>query len=171
MNLQEKLARASKRTKDVRILLNGELLTERDRLAEAVALAETQGQGWLGASADEARKALADFDDAIAAEFVVIRLVELPQDQWRTIQASNPITDKRHPVDAMYGFSAVAAAIDAVEASAVIVDGEDTVQPTRQEWATIWEHINAGDMARITEAVVDLNEATGYLDYQRLGKR
>ena len=171
MTFAEKLERASKRTKDVRILLNGELLTERDRLAEQVALAETQAQGWLGGSADEARQALIDFEDQIETEFVLVRIEELPQEKWRLIQAMNPVGDKKHPVDQMYGFNAVAAAIDAVELSAVIVDGDETVKPTKKQWRQVWEAINAGDMARITETVVDLNESTGYMDYVRLGKR
>ncbi|GGA72625.1 hypothetical protein GCM10011490_24250 [Pseudoclavibacter endophyticus] len=170
--LGNKLKTVSRAFKDVTVLLDRARLAEREALMKAVtdarrSVPEEAEEMRMGenpeAAVEEAMKAVREFEEELHDSVLTIRVFEMPSAQWQQILAKNPLPAKgeRLPEDNANGFSVLGAAIDAVEATGRVVDGDTVDEPSAAEWREFWENINRGDLIRLGTAVVSLNEGDG----------
>lgn len=182
--LSSRLATASRRYEDVDVLLNGALVSERDQLLARMATptpAQPQRQGdseepkradpdarlTYTAPADQARADYEAFIERIREEIVTVRVVEPSRTQWRKAQLDNPIdAEDASALDRGVGFNLTGAAIDLLTETALVCNPDgDPEKPTPDEWAEFFQHVNAGDLARLVDAVCDVAQAQGMQGY------
>lgn len=154
---------ASRRTKDVRVVLNGELAQEREQLLRAVAEASQAAKRdqRLSKRVDESAKvALDEWDEQHKDDVLTIRVVQATQAEWRLVQRKNPIPKSdtsRDMFDARYGFAVVPVTIELIEKHALIVDGDETEKPDKSEWKEFFEAVAPGDVYQLSLAVLELH--------------
>lgn len=163
--LSAAVAKASRRFKDVPVVLNGELQAERNALVGAVAAAGLAPQRLTVNSDAVAARALDEWDAAHAGEVLTVRVFGCIGAEWPTIRRKNPVAKNqadRDLGDARIGFDLVGAAIDAIEAYGGIVDGDVVERPEPGEWADFFAAVGTADMTVLTQAVLEVNaEPTG----------
>lgn len=165
-------AREARPTRDVQVILDGEIAAEKERLEEELGNADT-GDDRLGV-ASPSQKIQGRLDELTAESadsIVVIRLTRLPGRDWSNLTSKCP---PRHdvPIDTHYGYN-----YDAVcEASARYRDpkgvayghrleGGEPVEITDEEWDDLFSVLAGNDIGKIRDAVWTLNE---YEPAQRL---
>lgn len=175
MGFKDKLKAAKRGTRDVDVLLDRTLLAEREPLLAAVRDAEAKAQkdARLASKANAAAKALNEFNERASDELVTVRVVEVSASLWRQAQMTNPmqkVEERRSHLERRHGFDVLGAAWDAItEASQIVEDGE-VVTPTAAEWDELGVALNGGDMARLANAVLNLQEGSGLLGYDDVKK-
>jgi len=156
---------ASRRYKDVSVVLNGELAQEREALLRKVAEAASSVKQRHTKPVDtSAREALEAWDAAHRDDVVTIRVVQAAQAEWRMIQRRNPMAKQetaRDRFDTRYGFAVVPAAVELLEKCGLVVDGDEVEKPTAEEWAEFFEAVAPGDMYLLAYTMIELhNEAS-----------
>lgn len=172
MSFKDKLARASKRSRDVRVLINGDLIRERELLEQELQTARAKNANTKAKPVAEAVNALAEFDERIKDEFIYVRVPELPHATWRSIFLANPLpkAGERGPFDMRTGCDTVGVTVDVLTAHATIVEDGEPLEVERVDMEQLVEALNAGDLMRLATAVIELNEGTAFSDYAALGK-
>lgn len=175
MGFKDKIKQAKRGTKDVDVLLDRQLLVEREPLLAAVRDAEMKAKAdpRLASRVKKAAKELNDFNARAESELVTVRVVEVSAALWRQAQMTNPmqkVEERRSYLERRHGFDVIGAAADAIEEAAQIVEGDELVVPTDAEWKTFFEALNGGDMARLAAAVLTLQEGSGALGYEDVKK-
>lgn len=162
---------ATARYMDVPVLLDGALLGERDELLQALTAAEREDRIDPREGLDrvqEARDAVLAFEARIADALTTIRVIDVGRAKWRACQLANsmPEQSQRSPLDQRAGYHVVGAAIDAIEAGALVVLPDGTTdKPSEEEWREFWEVVNAGDVNRLIDAVASVCETSGTAGY------
>lgn len=163
MSLMEKaVASASRRYKDVPVVLNGLLAAEFEELQRQVMVAgmAPQREGLPGIAAAQAK--VTEWVEAHRDQVLHVRVYSCIGAEWPKIRAANPISKedaKNDPAAARYGFDVTGAAVDAIEAYAVLVDpaGGEEQKPAPEDWEGFWPVVGTADLTMLTNAVVELN--------------
>ena len=156
--MKKATARASRRYKDVNVVLDGALAQEREELVRAVMKAPAAQR--LTEANTSAEKALAQWDDAHRDAVLTIRVHGCIGSEWKALQLRNPVAKNekdRSPGSVAFGFDIVGASVDALIQWGAVVDGEETETPTESEWLEFFEAVSPGDMAMLTRAVAEMN--------------
>lgn len=157
--LEKALGHASRRFKDVAVILDGGLLAEREALA-AAAVAPS-GSARLGKNASvDAQKALAEWDETHKASVLTVRVRGCVGSEWNTLQLKNPVpkrAEDRTPTMARFGFDLAGAVVDALMQFGQIVDGDTVEEPSEELWGELWEQLPNADRERIVQAAIELN--------------
>ena len=175
--LSEKAKAATREHKDVDVLFDRELLGEQKRLAHAALTAQKAYQASTEEGFDgdprfalhayqEASTRLEEFLATIRDEFVVIRVVEVPDHEWRAVKARNPLPEDKdswNTLDRQYGLNAIASTKAALELTALEVerdeDGHETTEkPSAEVWAEVFQNLSSGDLTSLVLAQIELNE-------------
>ena len=172
MSFKDKLARASKRTRDVRVLINGDLIRQRELLEHELNSARAKNANKNAKPVTEAVKALAAFDEQIRDEFIYVRVPELPHATWRSIFLANPLpkVGERAPFDIRTGCDTIGATIDVITQHARIIEDGEPIEASTDDLEQLVDTLNSGDLIRLATTVLELNEGTAFSDYAALGK-
>ncbi|WP_371031272.1 hypothetical protein [Pseudoclavibacter sp. JSM 162008] len=182
--LSQKAKNASREYKDIDVLFDRELFGEQKRLSDIVRKARDTYQasteeGYDGdpryalQAFNNAQTALTEYLETIRDEFVVIRVVEVPDHEWRAIKARNPLPEDQNtwgPVDRKYGLNAIASTKAALELTGLEVERDEegketTSKPSSEVWAEAFANLSSSDLMSLVLAQVELNEivyAGGY---------
>lgn len=169
----KRLASASRRYKDVPVVLNGELVHEREGLMNAIATAEVGPQRLTTPVVAQARKDLEEWEREHAGEILTVRVYSCIGSEWKTAQLKNPLPTEKSQRDqemVRFGFDIGGTVADVVEQTAAVVDGDDEEKPTADEWAGFWANIGEGDRRAIVNAALSLNGTTSEQALGDLGK-
>jgi hypothetical protein len=166
MTFAEQLAaaRAARPYRDVTVVLDGELTQELEELRAKLGSASTDSR--LGVKSEA--EVIQDSIDALAAsasDAVTIRITRLPGRDWSVLTSKCPVRPDV-PIDTHYGYN-----YDAVcEAAARyrspssgstyahrIEDGEP-VEIADDEWSDLFDVLPGSEIAKIRDAVWELNE-------------
>jgi hypothetical protein len=162
----EKLAaaRESRPTKDVSVILDGDVAAEKARLVEKLRDADGEQRLGVASDADKIRARLSELEDAASDALVTLRITRLPGRDWANLTSKNPVRVDS-PIDRHYGYN-----IDAVTEAAVrfrdkngrvyahrIEDG-DPVEMTDAEWDDLYEVLSGSEVTEIRDAVWSLSE-------------
>lgn len=153
--LEKKLQSVSRRFEDVNVVLDGQLVAEREALAEAAVKAPSR----LAAKSN-AEAALAEWDAAHRDAVLTVRVQGCIGSEWTALQLKNPAAKdqaNRSPEESRYGFDLAGAVVDALMQFGQIVDGDTVEEPSEELWGDLWESLANADRGRITKAVIDLN--------------
>lgn len=157
--LKNALAKASRRHKDVHVVLDGELLAEREELAAAAVSPGVAAR--LGKNlSKEAQDALDAWDEEHKDSILVVRVRGCVGSEWNTLQLKNPVPKKaedRTPTMVKYGFDLAGAVVDALmKFGQVVYDGE-VEEPSEELWGELWEQLANPDREKIVHATIELN--------------
>lgn len=159
-------AREARPTRDVRVVLDGELAREIDRLNDeletAKALAgEEDGRLGVKTRAQEIEARMESVRAAAQDSVVTLRFTRLPGRDWAVLTSRFPPRGDV-PIDKHYGYDYDAVCEAAAAASGVmVVDGEAvplTVDADTNEWAELFEVLTGRDVQEIRDAQWNLNE-------------
>lgn len=152
-------AKASRRFKDVPVVLDRELAQEREALVSAVMRESALSDERLSyVPKDSAQAALDEWDAEHADSVLVVRVRGCLGGEWPAIRAKNPAQKgERDTINATFGFDVVAATVDALTQFAQIMDGDTAEDPTEEEWTEFFQAVNPADMTVLTQTVVQLN--------------
>jgi len=189
----EKLAaaRAQRPSKDVQVVLDGEITAERDKLLErleAVREAGSSPDARLGKKTEQAElvERIESLTEAARDSIVTLRFTRLPGSEWAELSSHYPVrTDANGkpsvPLDLQYGYNFDAVCEEAARRSGVRIEDDVVVEmvvetPTKKkpnplnEWDELFDAISGSDMARIRDAIYSLNEYEPALRVQALVK-
>lgn len=159
--------RASRRYKDVRVVLNGALAVEREALMQQIG----QEPQRMGQKAPET--ALRAWEEEHKADVLTVRVNGASQVEWRQIQRKHPVAKDqraRDLFDGVKGFSVIPVTIEVLEKFGQVVSGEKVETPTDEEWSEFWENVSPGDMTQLALAVISVHEETAAQTYGDLVK-
>jgi len=165
-SFSEKLAaaRAARPTKDVQVVLDGELSIERDRLLAQLENAGDDQRLGAKSEADEIRERLDALAEAAADSLVTLRFTRMPGREWAELNSHHPVRPDV-PLDRHFGYNYDALCEDAAKRSGVRVEGDEVVSLTDEEWAELFDVLSGSEIGLIRDAVWSLNE---YEPQQRL---
>lgn len=173
--LADFVATASRRHKDVRIVLDGELADERAELVKAaVAAANTASKRLAGSNRAQAQEALDNWDAQHADRVLTVRVNQCSLSQWREIQRRNPVAankEHRDQLDGVKGYAVIPASLDAIEQHGQIIIGDEVEKPSPAEWKKLWDVISPGDAYMFALAVIQVMEETTEQAFGELVKR
>lgn len=171
--LSQAISSASRRHKDVQIVLDGQLAQERAELVkQVVTVGQQKRLATNGSTAAQA--ALAKWDKDHADSVITVRATQCSLNEWREIQRKNPVAaskEQRDQLDGVKGFAVIPAALDAVERFGSVIIGGEEEQPTVEEWQGLWDAISPGDAYMIALAVVQVMDETTEQAFGDLVKR
>ena len=155
----EKLAaaREARPTKDVQVVLDGEIAVERERLLAAFDSASDDQRLAAKSEKDEIQDALDALTDAASDALVTLRFTRMPGRAWAELTSKNPVR-LDVPIDRRYGYNYDAACEAAAIVSGVVVDDEGTKELSPQEWAELFDVLSGNEVGLIRDAVWSLNE-------------
>lgn len=182
----EKLAAgkaASRPTADVTVLLDADLVAERDRLQAVIGTAKAAKDPAKLA----ARKELEDLLEHAGDSLVTLRFTQLPGHEWSSITSKCP-PRPFVPVDTEYGYnfddatiaaarfvdgsgSAYGARLEDGKEVALVVEPKtaDNANPT-DEWADLLSILSGHEVRNIRNTVWGLNEYLPKLRIEQMGK-
>lgn len=175
----EKLAaaRAARPHKDVQIVLDGEIASQRDELLASLKEAsETGADDRLGAesAADEIRQRLDELTETAQQSTITLRFTRLPGRDWAALTSKHPVRPEV-PIDRHYGYNYDAVCEAAAAMSGVRIEGEEEIPlivraatedaPAVNEWADLFDVLPGSSVGDIRDAIWALNE---YEPQQRL---
>lgn len=166
----EKLAaaREARPTKDVQIILDGELSKERERLLAEIDSADDEQRLGVKSSKDELKDRLVKLQEMAQDSLVTLRFTRLPGRDWAALTSRHPVRPDV-PIDRHYGYNYDAVCEEAAALSGVrieddvevpmIVEAKTTSNPNpTNEWAELFDVLSGSEIASIRDAVWALNE-------------
>lgn len=166
-----KAARDSRPTKDVRIILDEEVASERAKLTEQLEDAPSQERLAAESVADQIQARIDQLNEAAADSLVTIRLTRIPGKEWALLTSTHPLRPDS-PIDRAYGYNFDAVCEAAArfrdsdgQAYAHRVEGEEVVEITDDEWTELFDVLSGAEVVDFRDNVWALND---YEPQQRL---
>jgi hypothetical protein len=107
-----------------------------------------------------AKRETADVDISIGngdeSGLVTLRFTELDGLTWAGITDRHP-PRLDVPIDIQYGYDVTGVVVDAASASGVLVEDDEELEVTEEQWRDLWEQISGNDAALIRDAIWGLN--------------
>lgn len=155
----EKLAaaREARPTKDVQVVLDGELAVERERLMVAFEGASDDQRLAAKSEKEEIQDALDALTEAASEALVTLRFTRMPGRDWAELTSKHPVRIDV-PIDRRYGYNYDAACEAAAVVTGVIVDGDETHEVAAEEWRDLFDVLSGNEVGLIRDAVWSLNE-------------
>ena len=175
-SFQDKLkaARKARPTRDVQVVLDGEIAVERDRLLAELEVNDPDERLGAGVDKEAVRERLDELAVVAQDAMITLRFTRLPGDKWAEITSRYPVRPDV-PIDRHYGYNFDAVCTAAARVSGVRVEDDAEVplvvreatddSPAIDEWAELFDVLAGADVAAIRDAVWSLNE---YEPQQRL---
>lgn len=161
----KRLASASRRYRDVPVVLNGELYAERARLVDAIEEAKAKPSRLAGPAMKVAGEALERWQREHADDVLIVRVKACVGSEWKNIRIENPMPAdkaKRDPEMMHFGYDIGGAVQTAVERLATVIEDGTEERPEPEEWAELWANLGEGDRQAIVQVVLNINaESTG----------
>jgi hypothetical protein len=165
--LKDKTSKATFRHRDVDVVLDREALGLRDDLAEAIRgtfnpTAENDSRlGLKPETAKEQEAMLDELERRANDSLVTLRIYQLPQHVWNKLVAENPPREGNKP-DQLRGYHVEHITRFATEGGAKLLEDGEEETIDAADWADFWPKLDGGQFDRITEAIVLLNETSGW---------
>jgi hypothetical protein len=167
---QLKATRAARPTREVKVVLDGEIAAERERLLEQVESAKKSTDGRLSKKSPnvELQERLSALNEAAQDALVTLRFTRLAGRDWAELTSRFPAR-LTVPIDLNYGYNYdMVCEFAARESGVRIVDGEevplvveekskDNPNPT-DEWADLFDALSGNEVGLIRDAIWKLNE-------------
>lgn len=157
-------ARSQRPTKDVQILL-GDAGRERAALEEQLRTADNDVRLASVSPAEEIQQQIDALDEASAGALERLRFTRLNGRDWAELAAKNPARGDV-AVDLHYGYNFAAVCEAAARfkdpktgrAYGHVVDGDELVELTDEEWDGLFAEAAGSEVARVYDAIWELNE-------------
>lgn len=155
----EKLAaaRAARPSKDVQVILDGEISQERERLLAELKTADTEQRLASMSPAEDIEERLQALTEAAQDALITLRFTRLPGREWAALTSKHPVRPDV-PIDRHYGYNYDAVSEAAAAESGVRAEGDEEIPLTSEEWAELFDVLSGADIEDIRDAVWALNE-------------
>ncbi|WP_298742285.1 hypothetical protein [uncultured Microbacterium sp.] len=165
----EKLAaaREARPSKDVQVVLDGEIASQRDALIEQIESIQEDDRLGVESEADNLRTQLDELAEAARESMITLRFTRLPGRDWAALTSKHPVRPDV-PIDRHYGYNydavcEAAAAVSGVRVEdgaeiALVVRDATADSPAVNEWADLFDVLSGTEVADIRDAVWALNE-------------
>jgi hypothetical protein len=106
-------------------------------------------------AADKPETATADI--YVAGKLLTLKFSELDGDAWAACTMAN-LPRKGVPLDHAFSYNITAAAKSAAPLSGVLVDGDDELKLSDEQWSKVWRTTDPQGRQAITDAIFAVNE-------------